>query len=82
MAMAKSVVVSRTDAISTGYELEDGVNCFLVSPGDQGALERALLELLADADAATAVGIRARETVERSLTWERYTNALWDLLSR
>lgn len=82
MAMAKPVVVSRTDAIATGYGLEDGVNCRLVPPGDRDAFERALLETLAGADAATALGIRARETVERSLTWERYTNALWDLLPR
>jgi glycosyltransferase involved in cell wall biosynthesis len=81
MAMAKPVVVSRIGAIATGYELEDGVNCRLVPPGDEAAFERALLETLAGADAATALGIRARETVERSLTWERYTNALWGLLS-
>jgi len=81
MAMAKPVVVSRTDAIATGYELEDSVNCCLVPPGDEAAFERALLEMLTGADAATTLGIRARETVERSLTWERYTNALWGLLS-
>ncbi len=81
MAMAKPVVVSRTDAIASGYGLEDGVNCRLVPPGDADALERALLETLADADAATALGIRARQTVERSLSWERYTTALWNLLS-
>ena len=81
MAMAKPVVVSATDAIATGYGLEDRVNCRLVAPGDQASFERALLETLTGADAATALGIRARETVERSLTWERYTNALWELLS-
>jgi glycosyltransferase involved in cell wall biosynthesis len=82
MAMAKPVVVSRTDAIATGYGLEDGVNCRLVPPGDADAFERTLLETLTGADAARALGIRARETVERSLTWERYTGALWGLLSR
>ena len=82
MAMAKPIVVSRTDAIASGYELEDGVNVRFVPPGDGETFERVLLEVLADADAATALGIRARETVERSLSWERYTNALWDLLSR
>jgi glycosyltransferase involved in cell wall biosynthesis len=82
MAMAKPVVVSRTDAIATGYGLEDGVNCRLVPPGDAAGFERALLETLTGADAATALGIRARETVERSLSWERYTNALWELLVR
>jgi glycosyltransferase involved in cell wall biosynthesis len=81
MAMGKPVVVSRTDAIATGYFLEDGVNCRLVEPGDAEALERAILEMLTGADAAAAIGIRAREAVERSLTWERYTDALWRLIS-
>jgi glycosyltransferase involved in cell wall biosynthesis len=81
MAMAKPVVVSRTDAIATGYGLDDGANCRLVPPGDADAFEKALLETLTGADAARALGIRARETVERSLSWERYTDALWDVLS-
>ena len=81
MALGKPVVVSRTDAIATGYSLEDGVNCRLVEPGDGEALERAVLEMLTGADAAAAIGIRAREAVERSLTWERYTNSLWQLVS-
>ena len=82
MAMAKPVVASRTDAIATGYGLEDNVNCRLVPPGDAHAFELTLLEVLAGADATAALGTRARETVERSLSWERYTNALWDLLVR
>jgi glycosyltransferase involved in cell wall biosynthesis len=81
MAMARPVVVSRTDAIAAGYELEDGVNCRLVPPSDAAALEGAIDELLTGADAARAIGIRARETVERSLSWERYTDALWRVLS-
>jgi glycosyltransferase involved in cell wall biosynthesis len=82
MAMAKPVVVSRTAAIARGYGLEDGVNCRFVEPGDVDGLEQALLETLTGADAACSLGIRARETVERSLTWERYVDALWKLLSR
>lgn len=82
MAMAKPVVASRTDAIATGYGLLDNVNCRLVRPGDADAFERALLDVLAGADAAAQLGTRARETVERSLSWERYTNALWELLVR
>jgi glycosyltransferase involved in cell wall biosynthesis len=80
MAMAKPVVVSRTDAIAEGYELEDGVNCRLVQPGDGDAFERVLLETLTGAEAAVSLGIRARETVERSFSWERYTEALWEIL--
>jgi glycosyltransferase involved in cell wall biosynthesis len=81
MALGKPVVVSRTAAITSGYELEDGVNCRLVAPGDVTALERAILETLTGADAAVSLGTRARQTVERSFSWERYADALWEVLS-
>jgi glycosyltransferase involved in cell wall biosynthesis len=58
--------------------LADRTNCRLVEPGDLDELERALLETLADPG---SVGERARETVERDLSWERYTAALWEILS-
>jgi glycosyltransferase involved in cell wall biosynthesis len=80
MAMAKPVVVSRTAAIATGYGLDDGVNCRLVDPGDADAFERALLQEATGAGAARFLGTRARETVARSLSWERYTDALWQVL--
>jgi glycosyltransferase involved in cell wall biosynthesis len=80
MAMAKPVVVSRTAAIAGGYGLEDGVNCRLVEPGAPDALERALADLVSDAGAARSLGTRARETMEGSYSWQRYTDALWDVL--
>jgi glycosyltransferase involved in cell wall biosynthesis len=80
MALGKPVVVSRTAAIARGYHLEDGVNCRLVPPGDAVALERAVADLLADPERAAALGVRARETVERHLTWERYAGRIRDLL--
>ena len=82
MAMGKPVVVSRTAAIADGYELEDGVNCRLVEPGDGQAFERALLETLTGATAAASLGSRARQTVERNFSWERFTGSLWEVLSR
>ena len=81
MAMAKPMVVSRTDAVAKGYGLENGINCRLVEPADGDAFERALVELVTDAGAAANLGTRARETVDRSFSWERYTNALWEVLS-
>jgi hypothetical protein len=48
MACAKPVVVSRTSAIARGYQLEDGVNCRLVPPGDSDAFEEAVLDVLGD----------------------------------
>jgi glycosyltransferase involved in cell wall biosynthesis len=81
MAMAKPVVVSRTDAIADGYSLEDGVNCRLVAPGDTDAFEHAVSDLLEDTNAANALGERARETVVGNFSWERYTDRLWEILS-
>ena len=81
MSMAKPVIASRTAAIADGYGLEDGDNCRLVAPGDEAGFERALVETLTGAGAAEALGTRARETVERNLSWERYTNTLWKLLA-
>jgi glycosyltransferase involved in cell wall biosynthesis len=76
MASGKPVVVSRTAAIARGYHLEDGVNCRLVPPGDLAALQHAVSDLLADSEQAAALGVRARETVERHLTWRHYTEAV------
>ena len=81
MATGKPVVVSRTAAITTGYQLEDGVNCRLVSPGSLDELDAAVREFLADDSHAATLGARARETVERSLTWSRYTETMANLLS-
>jgi glycosyltransferase involved in cell wall biosynthesis len=78
MALSKPVVVSRTAAIAAGYGLADRTNCRLVEPGDPEKLERALLETLADPG---SLGSRARETVEHDFSWERYTSALWKILS-
>ena len=80
MATGKPVVVSQTAAIARGYHLEDELNCRLVPPGDLAALEHAVSDLVADDERAAALGARARETVERDLTWERYAGAIRDLL--
>jgi glycosyltransferase involved in cell wall biosynthesis len=81
MACAKPVVVSRTAAIARGYHLDDGGNCRLVTPGDPDAFERAVLDVLEDPSRAESLGRRARDTVERHLTWTRYTRELGRLLS-
>jgi glycosyltransferase involved in cell wall biosynthesis len=81
MACAKPVVVTRTAAIARGYHLEDGVNCRLVAPGDIDAFEHAVEELHGDASLADELGRRARETVERHLTWAGYTREVGRLLA-
>jgi mannosyltransferase len=81
MAMAKPVVVSRTEAIEEGYGLASGVNCRLVAPGDAEAFGAALDELLADPAAAATLGQQARSTVVDGFSWQSYTDALWRIVS-
>ena len=82
MAMARPVVVSNTGAIRKGYELEDGLNCRLVPPGDQAVFESALMTLLDDVDAATRIGLAARNTIETHLTWPLFENRLFNILKQ
>jgi glycosyltransferase involved in cell wall biosynthesis len=82
LATGKPVVVSRTGAIADGYGLSDGVNCRLVAPSDPAALEVAVRSLLEDGNTAARLGADARATVERSLSWERYVEALYAILQR
>ena len=80
LAMGKPVVVSRTRAIARGYGLGDGENCRLVPPGDAGAFETALVDLLQDEVARTGIGVNARATAE-SLSWERYADEIYRILA-
>ncbi len=81
MACAKPVVVTRTAAIAEGYHLEDGVNCCLVAPGDVEALEEAVTRVLDDRWLGAALGLRARDTVERHLTWPGFAHELARLIA-
>jgi glycosyltransferase involved in cell wall biosynthesis len=76
MALAKPVVVTRTKAIASGYELSDGDNCRLVEPGDAESFTRTLGGVLRDEWHARALGARARRTVETGLTWDRYVDRI------
>jgi glycosyltransferase involved in cell wall biosynthesis len=76
MALAKPVVVTRTKAIATGYELVDGENCRLVEPGDAQGFQRALSGVLRDEWHARSLGARARRTVEAGLTWSLYVDRI------
>jgi glycosyltransferase involved in cell wall biosynthesis len=81
MACAKPVVVTQTAAIARGYHLEDGGNCRLVAPDDVSALEHAVRGLLDDSSSAAGLGGRARDTVERHLSWTAYASELARLLT-
>lgn len=80
MATGKPIVVSRTQAITTGYGLVDGENCRLVPPGDAAAFQRALGDVLRDEWHARALGATARRTVEAQLTWSRYVDRIEAIL--
>jgi glycosyltransferase involved in cell wall biosynthesis len=80
LALGKPVVVTRTRAIAEGYGLVDGETCRFVPAGDAAALERALAELLADPDAAAALGRRGRTLVEEQLGWDRFATRIRDIL--
>jgi glycosyltransferase involved in cell wall biosynthesis len=81
MAMAKPVVVTRTQAIARGYGLADGENCRLVPPGDAATFARTLRAVLRDPWHARALGATARRTVERDFTWRHYVDRLAAILS-
>jgi glycosyltransferase involved in cell wall biosynthesis len=74
-------VVSRTGAIRDGYQLEDNVNCRLVTPGSVPELSAALQALLANPAIQADLGIAARQTVESHLTWTHYVARFAKLLS-
>ncbi len=76
MASAKPVVVTRTRAIASGYSLVDRDNCRLVTPGDEATFTAALSETLEDDAVSQALGARARETVERDLSWTRFAERI------
>jgi glycosyltransferase involved in cell wall biosynthesis len=66
MACAKPVVATSVGGIADA--IQDGVNGFLVPPGDSDALARRVLSLLDDPIACQAVGAAARETVLQAYT--------------
>jgi glycosyltransferase involved in cell wall biosynthesis len=80
LALAKPVVVTRTQAIASGYGLVDGENCRLVTPGDEDAFERALADVLGDEERAGVLSAAARGLVERELSRERWVDRVEELL--
>jgi len=80
MALGKPVVVTRTQAIASGYGLVDRESCRLVQPGDEEGFARALAEVLGDEAVARRLGQGGRATVERHLSWSRYVDRIERLL--
>lgn len=76
MAMRKAVIVSKTQAIENGYNLLNGENCILVTPGDVKEMQEAILYLLNNPKEMVRIGSNARRTVEKWHTWRRYVGNL------
>jgi len=66
MATARPVVLTATPGVEDYFA--DGDEAMLARPGDADDIAQRTLALLTDADAARAMGTRARASVERRLT--------------
>jgi glycosyltransferase involved in cell wall biosynthesis len=69
-ATAAGVPVVATTAGGTPEVLEDGVNGYLVPPGDPSTLARRLLDCLSDEDARAAMGRRGSERAREKFSFE------------
>lgn len=75
-AMASGVPVIVTRASGAADLVEDGVNGFVIEPGDVGALRERLDHVSRHRDLLPAMGARARATVAERLTPARFRAAL------
>lgn len=69
MAMGKPVIGSAVDGV--GEVIKDGVNGFLVPPGNPAVLAERIVTLLEDRQQAEKMGKAGKEMVERDFTVER-----------
>jgi glycosyltransferase involved in cell wall biosynthesis len=76
--MASGAPVVATSVGGVPEMLEDGRTGILVSPGDVESLTTALRRMLADPEAAAAMGAKAREAVARDYSREQMTLRLVD----
>jgi glycosyltransferase involved in cell wall biosynthesis len=51
--------------------VKDGVNGFLIPPGDVNALSDRILRILSDEDLRDSMGEAGRRVVEEKFTWEK-----------
>lgn len=76
MSLEKPVVLSETVAVTNGYELTDGVNCFFVDPGDTSGFTRKVESILNDEEIQNSVGKNGRATVLEYHSWSRFVDNL------
>ena len=77
MAAGLPVVCTRFEGV--GEVIQDGCTGLLVGVGDDEAMARKVLELLADAGARERLGQSAREWVRQNLSWDRLLRQIDDL---
>jgi glycosyltransferase involved in cell wall biosynthesis len=78
-AMASGVPVIGTNTGGIPDIIEDNVNGFLVPPGDPGAIARAILSILEDADLAERFRKAGLKTVQENFSWERITEVFMEI---
>jgi glycosyltransferase involved in cell wall biosynthesis len=80
LASGRPTIVTRTSDIEE--YLSDGVDAYLVPPGDVDALEGALRRALADPDGAAAVGAAGRLVAEERFDYRSSGRVLAETVSR
>jgi glycosyltransferase involved in cell wall biosynthesis len=80
-AMAAGLPVISTDTCGQRELIKNGVNGWLVPPGDPGALHRALEELAGDPERAQRFGMEARQTIVDKFDPKKETARLASILT-
>jgi len=79
MAMGKPVVGTKVGGI--GEVLKDGINGYLVEPGNPSILAQAIIKLLQDKDKARMMGMEGEKTVRQNYTVEKMCENLYAFYS-
>ena len=79
MACEKPVIATATAGIPD--VVKDGINGFTVKVGDYADLARKIIKILDDKDLAGRLGSSARQTVERTRSWQVVVPRLLDCLA-
>ncbi len=77
MAMEKPVIGSNVGGV--GEAVQDGINGYLVRPGDPSSLADAIIKILQDKEKAKAMGKEGRKIVDRSFTVEAMSKKMFDI---
>jgi 1,2-diacylglycerol 3-alpha-glucosyltransferase len=83
-AVATGLPVVAADAVALPELVREGVNGFLVPPGDPGAVANAMTRVLADPDLAVQMGqasLSIAHLHDETLTFDQYEALYWQILS-